>query len=416
MSNNILVSMPWRRLVKVGKPFWVSNRSKQGYAHLLLVLVLLTAKAYVAVFVNQTAGHFSTAIEQKSYADFHLYLVLSGVGILLTVPIDVFYGMFRTRLALVWRKWLSGYFIDKYFDLRLGLRVEGLHDVDNPEQRMTQDADSFCNSSVGLFISVLDATISVATFITVLWVISPTLSYTVMIYSTLGLLIVAQIGKQLIPLSFQQMKTEADLRSSLKDAREELRKKGTADGREDEIDGGEIVKAVESRGRLKDVIDTLMSIMFVNRNIQLFTHTFNLAMPLIPAVIIAPSYFAGEIPFGTITQAAMAFTSVFHGATVFIGQFNGLSHYAAITNRLGVMVEEMDDGVSFQERQGDTCPVRLLPRKKRPLRYLLTTNKRLGAKNPRCGENRNKPAALKKDFRDIEPSPVRDLRPGNGNQ
>lgn len=416
MSNNILVSMPWRRLVKIGKPFWVSKKSKLGYAHLFIVLVLLAAKAAVAVFINQTAGHFMTAIEQKSLADFHLYLVLSGVGILVVVPIDVFYGMFRTRLALIWRKWLSLYYIERYFDHRLGLKVEGLHQIDNPEQRMTQDADSFCNSSVGLFISVLDATINVATFITVLWVISPTLSYTVMIYSTLGLLVVAQIGKNLVPLSSQQMKTEADLRSCIKDAREELRAKSVAAPDDDADENSKLLKAVESRGRLNDVIDTLMSIMFVNRNIQLFTHSYNLAMPLIPAVIIAPSYFAGEIPFGTITQAVMAFTSVFHGATVFIGQFNGLSHYAAITNRLGVMVEEMDEGVSLVEREGDTCPVRLLPRKKRPLRYLLATDKRQGEKNPQLGENRNKACALKKDFSDLEPSLVRDLRPGSGSQ
>jgi hypothetical protein len=41
--------------------------------HLVAVLILLSANALLAVFVNYTAGHFMTAIEQKSLTDFYHY-------------------------------------------------------------------------------------------------------------------------------------------------------------------------------------------------------------------------------------------------------------------------------------------------------------------------------------------------------
>jgi vitamin B12/bleomycin/antimicrobial peptide transport system ATP-binding/permease protein len=340
--NNILLKIPWRRLYRVGKPFWTAKAGRVGLLHLGGILALLGAKAFVAVFINQNAGHFMTAIEQKSLYAFYLYLILAILAILVNVPIEVFYGYLRTRLALIWRRYLAEYLIAKYFGERRGLLIEEAHEIDNPEQRLTQDVDSFCNASLGLFISVLDALINVLTFITVLWVISPTLSVTVILYSSLGLAVVSYIGKSLIQLSAQQLKTEADLRAKLAEARAELVLSPSP--------LQTIPSALQSEQRLAAVIATLMSIMNVNRDIQLFTVGFNLLMPLIPAVIIAPSYFAGAVPFGTITEAVLAFTAVFHGATVLINQFGGISSLAAIANRLGELIEKMESEDSSGER------------------------------------------------------------------
>lgn len=335
--NNILTVMPWRRLVRVGKPFWVSNKSETGFIYLAVVLLLLMAKTYVAVFIVHTAGNFMTAIEQKSLGNVYWYLILSVGAICFAVPIEVYYNFIKTRLALVWRQWLSESLIGEYFVKRRGLNIEKSHDIDNPEQRMTQDVDSFCNNFVRLSITILDASVNVCTFIVVLWNLSPALSFTVIIYSTLGLLIVSQIGKALIALSDQQIALEADLRSVLKETRAEL--VNTADHT--------AVPAVppavgEAKSRLQELISTLLNIMVVHRNIQLFTGAYNHLMPLIPAVIMTPAYISGDIEFGVITQAVLAFTTVFNGATVLIGHFGDISHFAAIVNRLGSLCEELE--------------------------------------------------------------------------
>jgi ABC-type uncharacterized transport system fused permease/ATPase subunit len=87
--NNILTAMPWRRLAKIGKPFWVSEKSSVGFTNLGLILTLMAAKAGVAVCINVTSGHFMTAMEQKSWSDFCLYLFLSILAILVTVPLKL---------------------------------------------------------------------------------------------------------------------------------------------------------------------------------------------------------------------------------------------------------------------------------------------------------------------------------------
>lgn len=335
--NNILTAMPWRRLAKIGKPFWVSEKSSVGLTNLGLILTLMAAKAGVAVCINVTSGHFMTAMEQKSWSDFWLYLLLSILAILITVPIETYYNFLRTRLALYWRDWLSRSLIHKYFSNAAGMKVESSREIDNPEQRMTQDVDSFCGSSIRLAISISDAIVTVCTFMIVLWKISPSLSFIVIVYSTLGLVIVSHIGKTLISISDRQMKTEADLRAKLASARDELVKTNSS-----AANTAANTTVAEAELALTAVISNLLDMTLVHKNLQLFTGVFNHLVPLIPPLIVAHLYFNDHIPFGTITQAVMAFTSVFQGATILIGQFADLSHYAAIINRIGALTEALE--------------------------------------------------------------------------
>jgi len=332
--NNLLKVIPWSRLVRVGKPFWQSDVRTKGFTHLFVVLALLGGNALVAIGINHTAGNFMTSIEMRSMPDFMMFLILYLALLVATALIQVFYAYFRTRLALIWRKWLSNYLFSIYFSDRIFLAVNHRDDIDFAEQRMSQDVDSFCNSFVGLFIALLDAAVNVIAFMVVLWVISPTLSITVTLYSSIGLLIVFKIGKTLVNLCNSQLKNEADLRDSLAHARKEA-DSIHRDGKTEEV-------REQARTKLSTVIETLLEVALVHRNIQMFTNIFNLLVPIIPAVLIAPAYFRQEIPFGTITQAVLAFTAVFNGATIFIGQFAGITNFAAVTNRLGSLIETME--------------------------------------------------------------------------
>lgn len=353
INTNVLNGLPWKRLWHIGKPFWTSEKRWIALLHLVAVLVLLSCNAGISVFINTTAGKFMTAIEQRAVPDFYHYLMVYAGALVVATPIQVFYGYLRTRLALVWRTWLSTALFAAYFENRAYYKLLSDKEIDNPDQRMTQDVDSFCNSSVGLFISMLDAVVNVITFVGVLYAISPLLTATVLGYSAAGSIIVVLIGKALVGFNFQQMKTEADLRFGLAEARREA--EAIAFYR------GEPIALDQAKGRLGKVISTLMSIMNVNRNLQFFTNVYNLMMPLIPAAIIAPLYFKHEVPFGYITQATMAFTIVFNGCTFMIAQFGGISSYTAIINRLGSFqealaacgVEKLPDGKHIVVKEGD---------------------------------------------------------------
>ncbi|HMX44905.1 MAG TPA: hypothetical protein PKC93_03090, partial [Candidatus Obscuribacter sp.] len=72
--SNIFKVVPWRRLVNVAKPFWVSEKRSDGFVHLVAILALMGLNAIIAVFINKFAGLFMTAVESKNLADFYLFL------------------------------------------------------------------------------------------------------------------------------------------------------------------------------------------------------------------------------------------------------------------------------------------------------------------------------------------------------
>ncbi len=59
--------------------------------------------------------------------------------------------------------------------------------------------------------------------------------------------------------------------------------------------------------------------------------------------MIASQYFDNQIDFGEITRAGMAFTTIFGGMTLLVQQITGISSYAANINRVGSMVEVLDE-------------------------------------------------------------------------
>jgi putative ATP-binding cassette transporter len=329
-----MMSLPWRRLWNVAKPFWRSEKKWVGLALFALVLLCMFANVRLAVFANTQAGNFMTSIEQRSTDNFYHYLWMWTGALAAQVPVQVFYAYFRTWLALVWRKWLTESLMGRYYSNRAYYKMLRITDIDNPDQRMTQDVDSFCNTSVGLFIAVLDAVVNVATFATVLYALSPMLTWTVFGYAAAGSVLMMLVGRSLPKINFEQSKTEADLRFSLAEARREAESIA--------LYGAEPVVMSQSRARLGDVIDTLMWLMRTWRNIGFFTTPYNMLVALIPLVMMAGPYFAHHIAFGQITQATMAFGAVFGGATFLVNQFGGISGYTATINRLGSFMEALE--------------------------------------------------------------------------
>jgi vitamin B12/bleomycin/antimicrobial peptide transport system ATP-binding/permease protein len=60
---------------------------------------------------------------------------------------------------------------------------------------------------------------------------------------------------------------------------------------------------------------------------------------IIPALIVAPSFIAGQIEFGVITQSAMAFTLIVNALSLIVSQVQSLSNFAAVVARLGSLIE-----------------------------------------------------------------------------
>jgi putative ATP-binding cassette transporter len=143
------------------------------------------------------------------------------------------------------------------------------------------------------------------------------------------------LGRRLIRLDLLQFKKEADLRYDLIQVR--MRAEPIA------LLGGERDEGARVRGRLARVVENMRAMLALNRNIAFFTEGFNYFIQLVPVLIVAPLYVRGEVEFGKITQAMMAFATVMNAFSLIVREFSRISLFGAVVERLGHVWEAIEE-------------------------------------------------------------------------
>jgi putative ATP-binding cassette transporter len=146
-----------------------------------------------------------------------------------------------------------------------------------------------------------------------------------------GSLLTIVIGRPLIGINFAQRRLEADFRYALVG----LRNNAEAIA----LYGGERREHRALLERLHAAMHNLHLLIAWQRNLAFFTYGYDFLLPLVPVLVLAPAFFTGAIEFGKITQASAAFITLRTSFSIIIDQFNSLSSFAAVVERLGVYLE-----------------------------------------------------------------------------
>ncbi|PMY05363.1 ABC transporter ATP-binding protein, partial [Pseudomonas sp. GW460-13] len=121
------------------------------------------------------------------------------------------YYYLRNKLGLLWRRWLTSHYLDRYFKSRVYYKLNSDAAIDNPDQRIAEDINTFTRQSL-FFLSIgIGALLQLIAFSAVLWSISRELVYFLVIYAIAGTFIsIFFFGRVLIGLNFFQLRREAD--------------------------------------------------------------------------------------------------------------------------------------------------------------------------------------------------------------
>ena len=321
----------WRRLAEVGLPYFRSEaRTVAGAGAGVLVALLLVIN--VANVVNSYVGRdFMTALAERRSPDLYICAAtLAGVFAFLTI-VEVFARYVEQWLGLKWREWLTERFFTRYLASRTYLRLVQRDDIDNPDQRISEDVRTFTAETLSFLILLVNGVLTLAAFSGVLWSISPSLFVIALGYALFGSLGTILLGRRLIPLNNLQLRKEADLRYALGRVREHAASVAQL-GREPEQ------KAILDE-RLSRVVENFRGLIAVTRNLGFFTTGYSYLPQIIPALVVASLYLRGEVEFGTVTQAAMAFAQVQGAFSIIVTQFQQLSAFAVVIDRLGSLWE-----------------------------------------------------------------------------
>jgi putative ATP-binding cassette transporter len=321
----------WSRLAAIGRPFFQSEARRRALGGLAVLVILLVSINGMNVVNSYVGRDFMTALAERHARQFFLFAgVLAGVFAVSTV-VEVFARYAEQRLGLVWREWLTRRFLDRYLAGRAYLRLAGQHDVDNPDERISQDVKDFTATTLSILVMLLNGVMTLVAFSWVLWSITPWLFVAALGYAAVGCAGTILLGRRLVALNNQQIQKEADFRYGLGRLREHAAAVAQV--------GGEEEQKRRLLPRLARVVENFREVILLGRNLGFFITAFGYMPQIIPVLVVAPLYIRGAVEFGAVTQAAMAFSQVQGAFALLETQYQELTSFAAVVGRLGALWE-----------------------------------------------------------------------------
>jgi len=337
-----------KRVWALSAPYFRSDEKWKARGLLAAIVLLNLASVYMLVLLNEWNRVFYDALQNKDQAVFWQQLgrftYLAFVLIIIAV-----YRFYLTQLLQVrWRAWMTADYLKRwladhaFYSLELA-RFSGRPEAtsDNPDQRIQEDINLFTTYTVSLSMGLLNAVVTLISFVGILWGLSGNFAFTLagssysipgfmvwmaLLYCMAGSLITHFIGRPQIKLNFEQQRYEANFRHHMVRVREYSESIA--------LDKGEQVERSHLDGRFSSVLSNYLKLIKKQKNLIWFTSFFGQAAIIFPFLVAAPRFFSGAIQLGELMQIASAFGRVQDALSWFVDNYASLASWRATTDRL----------------------------------------------------------------------------------
>ncbi|MFM8543639.1 MAG: ABC transporter ATP-binding protein/permease [Vulcanococcus sp.] len=295
----------------------------------VITLLILVING-INVGISYIARNVDNTLVAYKAEEFWQVVAIYAFCLVLALPIRAIQSYLIPKLGLLWREWLSGRMLGRYLTNRayyvLNPNDESVEEIDNPDQRISQDAASFTATSLSVTVEIISALLTFFSFIIVLWSINQTLALWLLGYSVGGTALIVFASRKLVNLNYQQLKLEADFRYGLVHIRDNAESIAFYRGERQEQKEGE--------RRLDGVIVNYNRLIIWEALISVIQRSYDYFSRFLPWLVIAPIYFAKEVDFGVFGQASIAFSQVLFSVSYIVNNIDQLAAFSASISRL----------------------------------------------------------------------------------
>ncbi|XP_041992121.1 ABC transporter D family member 2, chloroplastic-like isoform X1 [Salvia splendens] len=333
-----------KRFWKVAAPYWFSDDKATARWRLATVFALTLGTTGISVGFNFLGRDFFNALANKDQEQFTKQLAYYLAAFAGGIPVFVLRDYAKDTLSLRWRSWMTSFYMDRYLKNQTFYKIQSQSIIDNPDQRIVDDLSAFTGTALAFSLTLFNASVDLISFSNILYGIYPPLFVVLLAYSLGGTAISIFLGRDLVTLNFLQEKKEADFRYGLVRVRENAESIAFYGGEENEI---QLLLQ-----RFSSAFENLSKLLISSRNLDFFTSGYRYLIQILPAAVVAPMYFSGKIEFGVINQSVSAFNHILGDVSLIIYQFQAISAFSAVIDRLG----EFDDLLSKSETRSEADP------------------------------------------------------------
>ncbi len=340
-----------KKIWKLAAPYFRSEQKWKARALLTGIVLLNLAAVFMLVQLNDWNRVFYDALEKRDQTVFWQQLGRFTYLAFAFIVIAVYRFYLTQLLEVRWRTWMTAHYLERwlsnhaFYQMELARYSASNPNIsstpDNPDQRIQEDLNLFTTYSVSLSMGLLNAVVTLVSFVGILWGLSGAFSFTLsgntyeipgfmvwmaVLYCVVGSVLTHYIGRPQIALNFSQQRYEADFRHHLIRVREYSEAIA--------LDGGEKVERRQLDTRFGSVLANYLQLLKAQKNLSWFTNFFGQAAVVFPFVVAAPRFFSGAIQLGELVQIASAFGRVQDSLSWFVDNYSALAAWRATTDRL----------------------------------------------------------------------------------
>jgi vitamin B12/bleomycin/antimicrobial peptide transport system ATP-binding/permease protein len=349
------------RVVTLAAPYFRSEEKWKARLLLLAIVLLNLGTVYMAVQFNDWYRVFYDALEKRDQVVFWQQLGRFSYLAFGAIIIAVYKFYLTQLLQMRWRSWMTRNYLDRWLSHRAFYKMElsrysaanAGESPDNPDQRIQEDVHSFTTATISLSMGLLNAVVTLVSFVGILWALSGSFGFTLggssytipgfmvwaaVVYCVVGSVLAHYIGRPLIKLNFMQQRYEANFRHHMVRVREYSESIA--------LDSGEKVERNQLDGRFTTVLANYLNLIRANKKLIWFQSFFGQAAVIFPFLVAAPRFFSGAIQLGELIQISQAFGKVQDSLSWFVDNYDSLASWRATTDRL----TSFEDSMAAQEK------------------------------------------------------------------
>eukprot|EP00927_Polykrikos_kofoidii_P058049 TRINITY_DN5233_c0_g2_i1.p1 TRINITY_DN5233_c0_g2~~TRINITY_DN5233_c0_g2_i1.p1 ORF type:complete len:619 (+),score=92.50 TRINITY_DN5233_c0_g2_i1:268-2124(+) len=296
----------------------------------LLLVVLLICNTGVSLWFSFVLRAFTTALQEKKETDFYLALADVTKVIAVMVPAHAGKSYASGYLSLFLRRRFTKELFREYFNNKAYFHLQ----AENASLRLLE-VEAWIQEVQKLFTVVLQKILDLVAFSSLMFFLSFRLFGALFTYSLVGSFVsVWYFFPRLTAILAEVTAKRAQVVYALVRVYENKESIAfySGDSRELSI--------------LSKFLDAFLTAarkhLQWNIGLASFQEAYSYATIVLPYLVVAPLYFAGEIEYGVVSQSSMAFSRIKEAMNLLVNNFDGLATIAASTRRLRELLDEMD--------------------------------------------------------------------------
>ena len=333
-------------------PYFRSDDAWPGRILLAGLIAIELSLVAIHVILNHWYNRFYNTLQDRDWNAFVSAILFFCVLAAIYTVLAVYQLYLNQWLQIRWRRWMTQTYLRRWLSAANHYRMQLLGDAaDNPDQRIAEDLQLFVQFTLAIGIGLLNAVVTLCSFIVILWTLSASapltlfgttfyipgyLVWAALIYAAIGTTLTHLIGWRLIPLNFQQQRLEADFRFNLVRSRENAEQIAAL--------GGEPAERERHLNRFGLVVANWMALIQRQKQLTFFTQSYSQASVIFPYIVVSPAYFSGAMQLGGLMQTASAFNSVQNALSYFVTAYRSIAEWRAVIQRLSGFEEAIAAG------------------------------------------------------------------------